>query len=119
MLRGEALKAELVVEEVGSVQSGKEMVGYTQIPNSSLFSMAFNFALSPVKRTSKRRVKSPALKCLEHIFEEADGSKFNRLLRTKSTHFFLRFLASGRSSFAKGITCSDIPSSELVTFEHP
>ena len=53
--------------------------------------------------------KSSGLKCTEHITERRYGSHLALFCFTKSTHFFLLLLASGRSSSKNGITCCDIP----------
>ena len=84
------------------------IVGNTQQPNSSLRSHRGG-AFPPCWRQSNLLSKSSGLKCTEHITECFDGCHFALFCFTKSTHFFLLLLASGRSSSKKGITCSDIP----------
>ena len=76
------------------------IVGNTQQPNSSLLSHRGE-TFPPGWIRSNRLSKSLGLKCTEHITECFDGCHFALFCFTKSTHFFLLLLASGRSSSKK------------------
>ena len=73
------------------------IVGYTQKPTSSLRSSR-GIGFSPGCVRTNPPSKSSDLKCAEHITECFDGCQFALFCFTKSTHFFLRFFDSCRSS---------------------
>ena len=79
----------------------------TQISANAVFPL-FTTTYSASSRENLRS-KSSGLKCTEHITERLEGCHLALFCFTNSTHFFLRLLASGRSSSKKGIKCSDMP----------